>query len=73
MIKQADAYLKEGKLSQAEKLYKEILKKDKGNYKAYHGLLLCYMEVVSDEELIELGIPITENNYYKNACYYSRN
>lgn len=77
LYKQAVAFFKEGKLKEAEKIYKEILSQDPGHINALNdmGVLSLkqakYKDAVSYlEKAIKLK-PDDANPYYNLACTYS--
>ena len=74
MNEQAKNYLKRGFLSleeknfvEAESFFEDALNVDAELSDAYMGKLLCDMLCTTEEELISLGVPVSDNNYFKYA------
>lgn len=70
VINQGNKYLFQGKLDQAEKEYKKVIKMDKGNIKARINLAEIYKKqskIEDAKKILEQGIEETGNNELKKV------
>ena len=70
LIGQGLMSLKTGEFEKAEKIFNRVLDINASEGQAYWGLLLCERKAKTNDELIQSGKPIREENNYRNALAF---
>lgn len=70
LLKRAEIFLEDGDFDRADDYYDRVLLEDSHNAKAYYGKLLISANARTQRELINSGVLLSQNEWYKKAIEY---